>query len=141
MIKNNYILENKHLRFKFFFSYSFIFQMKKLAIMHKKKLIKRLNELNKFTKSKDKTQFICKCPDETIHCLCELCLNFLNGNILILKNNKISVFERLILHYLADSAISVIEKRKILNLVSKILFPILQKKVIPALKKQIQLTK
>ena len=108
--------------------------------MLKKDLKHRLKELNKFTKCKVKTQFICQCSDEAVHCLCELCFNLINRNI-VLKNKTVAkklLPLRLILHYLADENQSVKEKRKLLNSESKILFPILQKKVIPALRKQVQ---
>ena len=106
--------------------------------MKKQKLAQRMKHLDTFLRCRDKTKFLCLCPDETIHCLCELCFNVLHGNILLKKNRQMSMIEQLILHYLADSTILVIEKRKLLNRVSRLLFPILQKEIIPALKKQVE---
>ena len=108
--------------------------------MDKKKVKLRLKELNKFTKCKAKTQFICQCSDEAVHCLSELCFNLINGNIALKKKTLVKNLLplRLILHFLADENESVKEKRKLLILNSEILFPILQKKVIPALRKQVQ---
>lgn len=107
--------------------------------MLKKDLKHRLKELNKFTKCKVKTQFICQCSDESVHCLCELCFNLINGNININKTVAKKLLPlRLQLHYLADENESVKAKRKLLNSESQILFPILQKIVIPALKKQVK---
>ena len=107
--------------------------------MLKKDLKHRLKELNKFTKCKVKAQFICQCSDESVHCLCELCFNLINGNITINKAVAKKLFPlRLQLHFLADENESVKEKRKLLNSESQVLFPILQKIVIPALKKQVK---
>lgn len=110
--------------------------------MDSKTLNNRMKDLIEFCKSKDKCLYICKCSDESIHTLCELCFNMVNGGI-ELKGRKALLKNllplRVILHYLADvKNTDLSKKRKILYNSSQVLFPIIHKKIIPIVKRLVK---
>ena len=92
-----------------------------------------------FKKCKYKSSFICCCSDGEIHSFCKLIELFLKGKLQI--RNKIKVIEKLapikrVLRILANKSINTKTKRKLLIQTSlqDILFPIVLKVLIPALK-------
>ena len=101
-------------------------------------LKKRLKQLTQFCSCKNKTQFICICSDDEVECLCELVYNILYLKGFNIKKKVLYMLKklRLILHFLADSKVPVLLKRKLLSRVGKKLFPIIRKHILPRLKKQ-----
>lgn len=92
-----------------------------------------------FKKCKHKSGFICSCSDSEIHSICQLINLFLKGKLNI-KNEK-QVIKKLspiqdVLRKLVRKDLCISTKRKLLIqfALQKILFPILAKVLIPALK-------
>ena len=92
-----------------------------------------------FKKCKYKSSFICSCTDSEIHSLCKLIEFFLKGKLNI--KNKKQVIKTLspiknVLRVLVDKSICIKTKRKLFIQVAlqEILFPIIAKVLIPALK-------
>ena len=102
-------------------------------------LNKRLKQLENFCACKNKCLYICICSDDDIHCLCELVFNVLEANI-FLKKKVLYILKELRseLHCLADSCVNISSKRRVLNYIGKILFPIIRKYILPSLKKQLK---
>ena len=92
-----------------------------------------------FKKCKYKSSFICSCTDSEIHSLCKLIHLFLKGKLSIKKEKEI--IKKLtpiksVLRILVKKSINVTTKRKLFiqAAVQDILFPIIAKVLIPALK-------
>ena len=92
-----------------------------------------------FKTCKHKSSFICSCSESEIHSLCKVIELFLKGKLEI--KNKIKILKKLspikdVLRLLVRKNISIKTKRKLFIQLAlqKILFPILAKVLIPALK-------
>lgn len=92
-----------------------------------------------FKKCKYKSSFICSCSESEIHSLCKLINLFLKGKLQI--RNQQQIIEKLapikrVLRILADKRITTKTKRKLFiqSAIQDILFPIISKVLIPALK-------
>ena len=104
-------------------------------------LSKRLKQLANFCGCKNKSMYICICCDDDIDCLCELVFNVLKANINLKKKVLYFLKElRLELHILADVAVNIALKRKVLSRIGKKFFPLVRKYILPSLKKQLKRT-
>ena len=106
--------------------------------LNKTDFFRRLDVLTEFSRKQNKSTFIDKCSDSTIHCLCELCFNVLRVEREIPLNKrtlKKLVPLKQVLRTLSDPRKSVSNKRRILNYFGPKLYPLITKSFLPALKR------
>lgn len=107
--------------------------------MDQKDFSRRIELLINYVNAKNNKEFIMECDDRIVHGVCELCFNILRPEREIVLNKQtlenLKPFRR-ILHNLANSRLSIKNKRRLLSAISEDFVPILKRSIVPTLKKK-----